>query len=64
MPKYEIEATRETLYLFQDVEAETEEEARKLVELEMLEKLGGTDLEDFAVDWYPVEITGIYEQND
>ena len=64
MPMYEIEATRETLYLFQGIEAESEEEATMFVEREMLDKLGGTDLEDFAVDWYPVEVTGIYEQND
>jgi len=61
MPLYEIEATRETLYLFQDIKADSEEEARRFVELEMLEKLGGTDIEDFAVDWYPVEVTSIVE---
>ena len=54
MPVYEIVATRETYYEF-SIEADTEEQA--LAEVERIEL--GEDVEEYAFDWYPLEITDI-----
>ena len=62
MPLYEIEAVREVLFLFQNVEADSEEEATKFVEMEMLDKLNINDISEAEVDWYPLEVTGIVEE--
>ena len=57
MPLYRITATRETRYEF-DIEAETEKEA--LDELNRIEL--SENVEDYAYDWYPLEVTDIEEE--
>jgi hypothetical protein len=57
MPMYKIEAKRETLYDF-EIEAETEAEA--LEEIERIER--EEDVEIYAFDWYPLEVTSIEEE--
>jgi hypothetical protein len=54
MPVYEIVATRETYYEF-SIEADTEEQA--LAEVERIEL--SEDVEEYAFDWYPLEVTDI-----
>jgi hypothetical protein len=54
MPVYEIVATRETYYEF-SIEADTEEQA--LAEVERIEL--NEDVEEYAFDWYPLEVTDI-----
>jgi hypothetical protein len=56
MPLFDITATRETTYQFA-IEADTEEEA-----LEEVSRIELTDdIESYASDWYPLEITDIEE---
>jgi len=57
MPKYVIVAKRETLYEFQ-IEADSENEA--IAEMERIEI--SEDVEDYAYDWYPLEVTEIDEE--
>lgn len=57
MPLYRITATRETHYEF-DIEAETEQEA--LDEMNRIEL--SENVEDYAYDWYPLEVTDIEEE--
>ena len=57
MPLYRITATRETHYEF-DIEAETEQEA--LDEMNRIEL--SENVEDYAYDWYPLEVTEIEEE--
>ena len=57
MPLYKITATRETRYEF-DIEAETEQEA--LDEMNRIELT--ENVEDYAYDWYPLEVTEIEEE--
>jgi hypothetical protein len=57
MPLYRITATRETLYEF-DIEAETE--AQALEEMNRIEI--AEDVEEYAYDWYPLEVTDIEEE--
>lgn len=58
MPLYNIQAQRTTFY---DIEiwAEDEDEARRIVEMEDFQE--GEDLEQFAIDWDPVEVTDLEE---
>ena len=57
MPLYRITATRETRYEF-DIEAETEQEA--LDEMNRIEL--SENVEYYAYDWYPLEVTDIEEE--
>jgi hypothetical protein len=57
MPLYRITATRETHYEF-EIEAETEQEA--LDEMNRIEL--SENVEDYAYDWYPLEVTDIEEE--
>ena len=59
MPLYRITATRETRYEF-DIEAETEKEA--LDEMNRIEL--SENVEDYAYDWYPLEVTDIEEEEE
>ncbi len=56
---FKIEATRETQYDF-EIEAETEEDA--LAEIERIER--DEDVEVYAIDWYPLEIQSIEEEEE
>ena len=56
MPLFDITATRETVYQFA-IEADTETQA--LEEIERIER--EENVEDYAVDWYPLEITDVEE---
>ena len=56
MPLFDITATRETTYQF-EIEADTEAEA--LEEIERIER--EEDVESYAIDWYPLEITDVEE---
>ena len=57
MSLYRITATRETHYEF-EIEAETEKEA--LDEMNRIEL--SENVEDYAYDWYPLEVTEIEEE--
>jgi len=57
MTKYVILAKRETLYEFQ-IEADSENEA--LTEMERIELR--ENVEDYAYDWYPLEVTEVEEE--
>ena len=58
MPTYNITAKRETLYEF-TIEADTEEEAiEEINRIELSE-----NVEDYAYDWFPLEIEDIDEEN-
>jgi hypothetical protein len=59
MPIFKINATRETQYDF-EIEADTEEEA--LAEIERIER--DEDVEVYAIDWYPLEVTDIEEEEE
>jgi hypothetical protein len=59
MPLYTIIAKRETLYEFNFV-ADSEEEAIAEVERIQLTE----DVEEYAYDWYPLEITEIEEEDE
>lgn len=59
MPKYAIIAKRETLYEF-EIEADSEEEAiEEMNRIELSE-----DVEEYAYDWYPLEIDEINEEQE
>ena len=59
MPLYTITATRETHYEF-SIEADTEAQA-----LEEMNRIELTEnVEDYAYDWYPLEITDIEEEEE
>ncbi len=56
MPKYNITASRETYYEF-EIEADTEIEAiEEMNRIEISE-----NVEDYAYDWFPLEVTDIQE---
>jgi len=57
MPLYRITATRETHYEF-DIEAKSEAEAIE----EMNRRELSEDVEEYAYDWFPLEITDIEEE--
>jgi hypothetical protein len=57
MPVYNITARRDTHYEF-TIEADTEEEA--LEEINRIEL--SEDVEEYAYDWYPLEIDSIEEE--
>jgi hypothetical protein len=59
MPLYTIIAKRETLYEF-NFEAESEEEA--IAEMNRIEL--NEDVEEYAYDWYPLEIDEISEEEE
>ena len=59
MTTYNITATRETHYSF-EIEADTEEEA--IAEMHRIEL--NEDVEDYAYDWYPLEVTEIEEEEE
>jgi hypothetical protein len=59
MPLYTIIAKRETLYEF-NFEAESEEEA--IAEVNRIEL--NEDVEEYAYDWYPLEIDEINEEEE
>lgn len=56
---YKIIATREVNYDF-EIEADSEEEA--LAEIERIER--DEDVEVYAIDWYPLEIFSIDEEEE
>lgn len=59
MPKYTITAKRETLYEF-NIEADSEEEAiEEINRIELSE-----DVEEYAYDWYPLEVDSIDEEEE
>ena len=59
MPLYKITATKETYYEF-EIEAESEVQAIEEVNrIELTE-----DVEEYAYDWYPLEITDIEEEEE
>jgi hypothetical protein len=59
MPKYTIIAKRETLYEF-EIEANSEEEAiEEMNRIELSE-----NVEDYAYDWYPLEVDEINEETE
>jgi hypothetical protein len=57
MPLYTIIATREVQYEF-NFEADSEEEA--IAEMNRIEL--NEDVEEYAYDWYPLEVTEISEE--
>lgn len=57
MPLYRITATRETHYEF-EIEADSQKEA--LDEVERIEI--SENVEDYAIDWYPLELDEIEEE--
>jgi hypothetical protein len=57
MPLYKITATRETYYEF---EIESEDEASAIAEINRIELT--EDVEDYAYDWFPLQVTKIGEQ--
>lgn len=60
MPKYTVTATRETYYEFEvDAidEADAEDQVRQL-------ELEGDTVEESAIDWYPLEIESVEEQEE
>jgi hypothetical protein len=59
MPQYKISAKRETYY---DFEIEADSEAEALEEINRIELT--EDVEDYAIDWYPLEITEIDEEEE
>ena len=59
MPMYTIIAKRETLYEF-NFEAESEEDA--IAEVNRIELT--EDVEEYAYDWYPLEIDEINEEEE
>jgi hypothetical protein len=59
MPLYTIIAKRETLYEF-NFEVDSEEEA--IEEMNRIEL--NEDVEEYAYDWYPLEVTEINEEEE
>jgi hypothetical protein len=59
MPLYTIIAKRETLYEF-NIEADSEQEAiDEINRIELAE-----DVEEYAYDWYPLEVTEINDDEE
>lgn len=59
MPTYKISAKRETCYDF-EIEADSEQEAlEEMNRIQMYE-----DVEVYAIDWYPLDITDIEEEEE
>jgi hypothetical protein len=59
MPLYRITATRETHYEF-EIEADNQKDALDEVErIELTE-----NVEDYAIDWYPLELDEIEEEEE
>ena len=57
MPLYRITATRETHYEF-DIEGKSEAEAiEEMLQIELTK-----NVEQYAYDWFPLEITDIEEE--
>jgi hypothetical protein len=59
MPLYTIIAKRETIYEFN---FEAEDEASAIAEVNRIELT--EDVEEYAYDWYPLEVTEIEEVED
>ena len=59
MPKYTILARRDTHYEF-EIEADSEDEA--LAEIDRIEQT--EDVENYAYDWYPLEVDSIEEEEE
>jgi hypothetical protein len=59
MPRYTVSATRETNYEF-EIEALDEMDAEDQVR--QLEIEG--DIEEYAIDWYPIEVESVEEQEE
>jgi hypothetical protein len=59
MPLYTIIAKRETIYEFN---FEAEDEASAIAEINRIELT--EDVEEYAYDWYPLEVTEIEEIED
>jgi hypothetical protein len=59
MPLYTITATRETQYEFT---IEAADEASAIEEVNRIEL--NEDVEEYAYDWYPLEITDIEEEEE
>jgi hypothetical protein len=59
MPMYTILATRETQYEFQ---IEADDEAAAIAEVNRIET--AEDVEEYAYDWYPLEISDIEEEEE
>ena len=57
MPTYKIEARRETYYEL-EIEASSEEEAIKEMERREIVE----NIEDYAYDWFPLEVVEIREE--
>ena len=57
MPLYTIIAKRETIYEFN---FEAEDEASAIAEINRIELT--EDVEDYAYDWFPLQVTEIEEQ--
>ena len=59
MPLYNIIATRETQYEFS---IEADDEASAIAEINRIEL--NEDVEEYAYDWYPLEISDIEEEEE
>ena len=59
MPLYNIIATRETQYEFS---IEADDEAAAIAEINRIEL--NEDIEEYAYDWYPLDITDIEEEEE
>jgi hypothetical protein len=59
MPLYNIIATREIQYEFS---IEADDEASAIAEINRIEL--NEDIEEYAYDWYPLEITDIEEEEE
>ena len=59
MPLYTITAKRETQYEFS---IEAEDEASAIAEMNRIEL--NEDVEEYAYDWYPLEISDIEEEEE
>lgn len=59
MPRYTIIAKRETLYEFN---FEAEDEASAIEEMNRIEL--NEDVEEYAYDWYPLEVEEVNEEEE
>lgn len=59
MPRYTVIATRETVYEF---EVEAADELAAEDQVRQLELEG--EVEDWAIDWYPLEIDSVEEEEE
>lgn len=59
MPLYTIIAKRESLY---DIQIEADSEAEALEEMNRIEL--NEDIEDYAIDWYPLEVVEINDDEE